>query len=239
MDTFVYPSTINYVAGAQPHSAVLTIEPLFHGYGTTIGNALRRVLLSSLPGGALTGVKIVGIPHEFTTMDGVKEDAVEIRMNLKQIALKIHTDAPVRLHLSKKGKGPITAGDFTPNSDVEIVNPETVIATLTDDTTTFALEAMAEIGYGYVPTEERESEEMEVGWIKLDALYSPVKSIAFRVEPVRIGEITNYDRVVMDIETSGVLSPEDAVRASTEILMKHFSLLAGTMPTGGVGADNE
>lgn len=230
MDTFVYPTTIDYAAGEEAHSATLTVEPLFHGYGTTIGNALRRVLLSSLPGGALTGVKIAGISHEFTTMEGVKEDAVEIRMNLKQVGIKVHADVPVRLQLSKKGKGAVTAGDFAANADVEIVNPNAVIATLTDDNTTFELEAMAETGYGYVPTEEREKEETEVGWIKLDALYSPVKSVAFRVEPVRIGEITNYDRVVMDIETNGVISPEEAVKASTEILMKHFSLLAGDTP---------
>ncbi|HBU27813.1 TPA: DNA-directed RNA polymerase subunit alpha, partial [Candidatus Uhrbacteria bacterium] len=138
MDTFVYPSTIEYVPG-ELHSATLTIEPLFHGYGTTIGNALRRVLLSSLPGGALTGVKIAGVSHEFTTMKGVKEDGVEIRMNLKQVALKVFSNTPVRLYLSKKGKGPVTAGDFTANADVEIVNPHIVIATLTDDATTFEL----------------------------------------------------------------------------------------------------
>lgn len=234
MDTFVYPSTIAYEAGDQPNSATLTIEPLFHGYGTTIGNALRRVLLSSLPGGALTGVKISGVTHEFTTLEGIKEDAVEIRMNLKQVGLKVHSDAPVRLRLSKKGKGTVTAGDIEPNSDVEVVNPDAVIATITDDKTTFEFEAIAENGHGYVPTEEREKEETEVGLIKLDALFSPVKSVAFRVEPMRIGEITNYDRVVMDIETNGVISPEEAVNASTEILMKHFSLI-----TGGGAADEE
>jgi len=238
MDTFVYPSTIEYVPG-ELHSATLTIEPLFHGYGTTIGNALRRVLLSSLPGGALTGVKIAGVSHEFTTMKGVKEDGVEIRMNLKQVALKVFSNTPVRLYLSKKGKGPVTAGDFTANADVEIVNPHIVIATLTDDATTFELEALAETGYGYVQTEERANEETEVNWIKLDALYSPVRAIAFRVEPVRIGEITNYDRVVMDIETNGVISPEEAVKASTEILMKHFSLLGGTSAAPETGAENE
>ena len=193
--------------------------------------------MATEPRSALTGVKIAGASHEFTTLEGVKEDAVEIRMNLKQVALKVHSDMPVRLSLSKKGKGAVTAGDFEANSDVEVVNPDAVIATITDDSTTFELEAIAESGYGYVPTEEREKEETEVGLIKLDALYSPVKSVAFHVEPVRIGEITNYDRVIMDIETNGVLTPQEAVQASTEILMKHFSLLGGE--GASESADNE
>lgn len=219
------PSTINYSAGEEPNMVTLTVEPMEHGYGTTIGNALRRVLLTSLTGGALSAVKISGALHEFTTVDGVKEDVVELTLNLKQVNIKVHSDNPVRLSLSKKGSGVVTAGDFAPNADVEIANPELVIATITDANTTFEMEALATKGQGYVPVEERENEEQEVGWIKLDALYSPVKSVAFRVEPVRIGEVTDYDRLVMDIETDGTITAKEAVEASTEILIEHFQLL--------------
>ncbi len=225
-DSLLLPSTISYSDGNEPNMATLTIEPMEHGYGTTIGNALRRVLLSSLTGGALSAVKIAGATHEFTTLDGVKEDMVELSLNLKQVNLKIHSDGPVRLILSKKGEGPVTAGDFEANADVEIANPEQLIATITDASTTFEVEALATMGKGYLPIEARDNEETEVGWIKLDALYSPVKSVAFRVEPVRIGEVTDYDGLNMDIQTDGTMTAQEAVEASTEILMKHFTLLA-------------
>ena len=136
MDTFLYPSTIAYAPGEQPHTATLTVEPLFHGYGTTIGNTLRRTLLSSLPGGALTAIKIKGASHEFTTLTGIKEDAVELTLNLKAIALKVYSDLPVRLTLRKSGVGVVTAGDFAPNADVEVINPDAVIATITDESGT-------------------------------------------------------------------------------------------------------
>ncbi|MBT5275004.1 DNA-directed RNA polymerase subunit alpha [Candidatus Uhrbacteria bacterium] len=237
--SLLLPSTISYAPGDEPNMATLTVEPMEHGYGTTIGNALRRVLLTSLPGGALSAVKITGASHEFTTVDGVKEDAVELTLNLKQVNIKVHSENPVRLSLSKKGSGVVTAGDFAANADVEIANPDQVIATITDDKVTFEMEALASQGQGYVPVEEREKEEQEVGWIKLDALYSPVKSVAFRVEPVRIGEITNYDRLSMDIQTDGTMTAQEAVEASTEILMKHFQLLAGGEISGDVVEEEE
>ncbi|NQV12245.1 DNA-directed RNA polymerase subunit alpha [Candidatus Uhrbacteria bacterium] len=230
--SLLLPSTISYAPGEEPNMVTLTVEPMEHGYGTTIGNALRRVLLTSLNGGALSAVKITGASHEFTTVDGVKEDAVELTLNLKQVNIKVHSENPVRISLSKKGEGVVTAGDFTANADVEIANPEQVIATITDAGTTFEMEALASQGQGYVPVEEREKEEQEVGWIKLDALYSPVKSVAFRVEPVRIGEVTDYDRLIMDIQTDGTITAQEAVEASTEILMQHFQLLANGESNG-------
>ncbi len=232
MDTFLYPSTIAYAAGSPPHTATLTVEPLFHGYGTTIGNTLRRTLLSSLQGGALTAVRIKGISHEFTTINAVKEDVVELTLNLKGVALKVHSDMPVRLTLSKRGAGTVTAGDFAPNADVEVINPDAVIATITDESGALELEAVAERGFGYVTTEEREEEELEAGWIKLDALFSPVKTVSFRVEATRVGEITNYDKLVMEIETNGVLTPQEAVAESTQIIMKHFQLFASSENNG-------
>lgn len=226
-ESILLPSSITYETTQDPYTAVLKVEPLFHGYGVTLGNALRRVLLSSMTGGSLTGVKIEGASHEFTTVSGVKEDIVELTLNLKQIGVKVHSETPVRLKLSKKGKGVVTAGDFEPNADVEIVDPSAVIATITDDAATFQMEAIAERGRGYVPTEEREKEELEIGWIKLDALFSPVKNVSTAVEPVRIGDITNYDRLVMTIETNGTVTPQEAVQQSTSILMRHLALLAG------------
>ena len=225
MESLLLPSSIYFTAGDEANTSQLVIEPMFHGYGTTVGNSLRRVMLSSLTGGALTGVRIAGVTHEFTTVEGVKEDAVEITLNLKQMALKVHSETPVRLKLTKKGEGVVKASDFEANADVEIVNPDAVIATITDKGATFEMEAIAEQGRGYLPIEEREKEELEAGWIKLDALFSPVRNVAFKVEPVRIGDITDYDRLVMDIETDGVVTPEEAVDMATAILIEHFELI--------------
>lgn len=229
IDPILYPNTFAFSDTETPNMKTLTIEPLFHGYGTTVGNALRRVLLSSLPGAAVTAMKIANVSHEFSTIDGIQEDVVEISLNVKQVRLKVHSEYPVRLTLSKKGKGAVKAGDFDANADVEIANPDQVIATITDDSTTFEMEVIAEQGRGYVPTEEREKEEQEIGLIKLDAMFSPVRTVSLNVEPVRVGEITNYDKVVMDIETDGTLTPEEAVSASSKILIDHFELLKNAM----------
>lgn len=208
--------------------ATFEVSPCFQGYGTTIGNALRRAMLSSLSGNAITSVKLTGATHEFTTIENVMEDVVEITLNLKQVRMKVHSDQPVRLKLSKKGEGPVKAGDFDANADVEIVNPEQLIATVTDSKGTFEMEAIVESGRGYVPIEERENEEAELGMIKVDAMFSPVKSVAFKVEPMRIGDITDFDRLLMDIETDGSITPEDAVAQSTKVLMDYFKLVGGT-----------
>ena len=224
-ESFLLPSNISVVHGDEMRFATLSVEALFQGYGTTLGNALRRVMLSSLKGAAITSVKIHGATHEFTALKGVKEDIVEITLNLKQVRLRVFTDEPVRMTLEKKGMGKVTAGDFSKNSDIEIANPDLVIATVTDENVPFKLEAIATQGRGFIPVEERESEELEVGMIKLDAIFSPVKTVAIRVEPVRIGEITNFDRLVLDIETDGTITPEDAVKQSVNILMDHFRII--------------
>ncbi len=227
IDPILLPSNISFEAGGDSKSATFVVEPCFQGYGTTIGNALRRVLLSSLTGASITAFKVTGATHEFTTIENVLEDIVEISLNLKLVRMKVHTDQPIRLKLSKSGDGTVTAGDFESNADVEIANPKQHIATITDAKGSFEIEAIIETGRGFVPTEERDEEEAEMGLVKLDALFSPVKNVAFRVEPVRIGEITNFDKLIMDIETDGTITPEEAVKQSSAILIDYFKLLQG------------
>lgn len=229
MENILLPSTISIRPGEAPNTAVLVVEPCFWGYGTTLGNALRRVLLSTLPGAAVTAVKIKGATHEFQTVPGVKEDVLQIILNLKGLRLKLHAEEAVKLTLRKKGEGVVTAEDFEPNADVEIVNAELAIATITDAKTEFELEVVIERGRGYSPTETRKTEAGEIGMIAIDALFSPIRNVGYRVENTRVGDITDYDRLVMTIETDGTIDAEDAVRQSAKILIDHFSLLAGSL----------
>ncbi len=227
MENIFLPSKLEFSEGGSEHEAVLTIEPLFHGYGTTIGNALRRVLLSSMPGAAVTAVKIKGADHEFMAIDGVMEDILEITLNLKELRMKVHADEPVKLTLSKKGIGPVTAADFDKNADVEIVTPDLHIAEVTGKDTTFEMEVTISRGMGYERKEERERENKEVGLIELDAIYTPIKHVGYRVEDTRVGQITDYDKLVMTIETDGTMTPQEAARQSAHILINHFNLLSG------------
>jgi len=222
---FIFPSELRYEDTDEANAKKLVFEPLMHGYGTTLGNSLRRVLLTSLTGAAVTSVKFEGASHEFTTIKGIKEDVVELSLNLKQLNLKVHTDEPVKLRLSKESEGVVTAGDIDANADVEIVNPEQVIATITEKNTEFTMELIVENGRGYIPVEERDGEELEVGWIKLDAMFSPIEAVAMNVEPVRIGDITNYDKLELTIETDNSITVEEAVEASSQILIEHLNLL--------------
>lgn len=226
MENILLPSRIQFDEGERPNEGVLIIEPCFHGYGTTLGNALRRVLLSSLPGAAVTAVKIRGVNHEFQAVKGVKEDALEIILNVKSLRLKCFSDEPVKLELSVKGSKTVTAGEIVPNADVEIINPELVLATVTDDSATFEMELTVRRGRGYTTSEERTGEaQREIGTIAIDALFSPVRNVGYRVENTRVGEITNYDKLVMNIETDGTISPKEAVEESAKILIDHFSIL--------------
>ncbi len=225
MENILLPSRIQYKDSERPNEGLLVVEPCFHGYGTTLGNALRRVLLSSLPGAAVTAMKVKGVNHEFQAIEGVKEDALEIILNLKSLRLKCFSDEPVQLTLSAKGTKVVTAGDITPNADVEIVNPELVIATLTDDAKEFEMELTVRKGRGYVPSEERTDEVHDLGTIAIDALFSPIRNVGYRVEDTRVGEITNFDRLIMTIETDGTISPQEAVEQSSNILIDYFSIL--------------
>ena len=209
------------------NKATFAIEPLYSGYGMTLGNSLRRVILSSLGGAAVTAVKIDSVAHEFSTIDGVKEDVVEVILNLKKVRFRVFSEEPQFLMLNASGKGVVTAGDIKTSADVEIVNPEQVIATLDDAKTKLGMEIKVEKGRGYVPVEHREGEKLEVGMIAVDALYSPVQRVRYNVENTRVGQVTDLDRLVLEVETDGTISPHDAVRQAAEILVEHFQVVAG------------
>ncbi|MBI4138981.1 DNA-directed RNA polymerase subunit alpha [Candidatus Uhrbacteria bacterium] len=225
MESILLPSKIRFSKGERPHEGVLTVEPCTQGYGTTLGNALRRVLLSSLPGAAVTAVKIKGVDHEFSTIPHVKEDALEIILNLKTLRLKLHAEEPVKLTLSVKGEKAVTAKDFSKNADVEIVNGDLVLATLTDKAASLEMEITVGPGRGYKSTEERAKEKLELGTIAIDALYSPVLNVSYKVMATRVGERTDYDKLVLHIETDGTVDPLDACTQAVAILLDHFQLL--------------
>ncbi len=225
MEELLLPSKIEMIPGKTERHATFVMEPCVHGYGTTIGNALRRVLLSSLPGAAVTAVKIKGVTHEFSSLAGVKEDTLEIILNLKALRLRLFTDEPVRLSLTANGENEVTAADIEKNSDVEIINPDLHIATLTDKNAELEMEIFVSKGRGYLPTEERGKEKAELGVIAIDSVFSPVREVGFRVENVRVGQITNFDKLVMDIETDGTITPAEALDMSAKILIDHFTLI--------------
>ncbi len=238
MEDILLPSKVEIAPGERENESVLTMEPFFHGYGHTVGNALRRVLLSSLPGAAVVAVKIKNAQHEFSAIPNVKEDVLEIILNLKQLRLKLYSDEPVKIHLSVKGEKNVTAKDFEANSDVEIVNKSMHIATLTDKSAELEMEVTVAKGRGFVPTEERGKERGELGTIAVDALYSPIRSVGYKVDDVRVGQITNYDKLTLNIETDGSISAEEAIRQSAKVLMDHFGLLTA-LGTEGAAVKSE
>lgn len=224
MDKFLLPSNVSIERGERPEVATLIVEPCYFGYGTSIGNALRRVLLSSMPGSAVTAVKIKGAPHEFMSLDNVKEDVTEILLNIKQLRITLHCpEAKIILHA--KGKKIVTAGDIEKNADVEISNPDLTIATLTDAKGELYMELFVAQGRGYVPVETRDTKSLELGTIAVDSIFNPVKNIGYRVENVRVGDVTNFERLVMDIETDGTISPDTALKQATQILVDHFTIV--------------
>ena len=218
---------MTFSKGEGENESVLTIEPLHHGYGTTVGNTLRRVLLSSLEGAAVTAVKIKGAQHEFATIEGVKEDVLEIILNLKKLRMKVHTDEPVILKLEVSGKpGTVTAGDISANADVEVANKDLVIATRTNEDT-LNMEITVQRGRGFLPTEEREEVSGDIGVIAVDAMFSPVVNVSLNVENTRVDEITNYDKVIMAIKTDGTITPQEAVEGATKVVLNHFNWIEG------------
>ena len=225
MESILLPSKISFAKGDRPNEGVLTVEPCTQGYGTTLGNAIRRVLLSSLPGAAVTSVRVKGVDHEFSTIPYVKEDALEVILNLKSLRVKSHSDEPVKLTLSAKGEKLVTAADFDKNADVEVANPGHVIATLTDPAATFEMEITVSPGRGYRSTEERVKEKMDIGTIAIDALFSPVLNVSYKVEATRVGERTDYDKLLLYVETDGTLDAKDACTQAVKILLDHFNLL--------------
>lgn len=211
---------------SSPSYAKLVAEPFERGFGTTIGNSLRRILLSSLQGAAVVSVKIDGVLHEFSTVPGVKEDVTEMILNLKGVMIKLHGAGPKTVHIKAKGEGEVTAKDIVADSDVEILNPEHHIATMAADAT-LDMEMTLKTGKGYVPAERNKEEDQPIGTIPMDAVFSPVRKINFTVTNARVGQITDYDKLTMEVWTNGSVSPEDAVSIAAKILQDQLSVFIG------------
>lgn len=210
----------------EGNHAVFEIKPCYPGYGVTLGNSLRRVLLSSLPGASITAVKLKGVSHEFSTIPYILEDVVQIILNLKEVRIKMHSDMPVTVFLKAKGEKEVKASDIETTSDLEIINKDAHIATLTDKKAELEIEIRIEKGHGYVSVEQRAKEKMEIGMIAIDAVFSPIKKINYEVEDIRVGERTDYNRLVVDLETDGSITPEDAIAQSSKILAEHFEIIS-------------
>lgn len=225
------------VTQKKKNEAVFEIEGLYPGYGVTIGNSLRRVLLSSLQGAAITEVKIKGFPHEFATAPGVLEDGIMIMLNLKNLRFKIFEGDSHKIELKVKGEKEITGKDFKVPSQLKLVNPEIHIATVTDKNVEFEMEITVEKGIGYEPKDRRknagpDSKKMEIGTIALDAIFSPIRNVNFQVENMRVGDRTDFDRLNLGIETDGTITPEEAFYQACEILIKHFNIIFSGSPDG-------
>jgi DNA-directed RNA polymerase subunit alpha len=212
----------------QDNQAIFEIDGCYPGYGMTLGNAFRRVLLSSLPGAAITSVKIKGASHEFSTIPHVLEDVIQIILNLKQIRFKILSQEvlPIKIQLKTSGQKEVKAKDIKATSEVEIVNKEAPIATLTDKKAKLEMEIEIDSGLGYVPVEQRKKEKLEIGAIALDAIFSPIKKVNYEVENMRVGERTDFNRLKINIETDGTILPEQAFAKAADILVEHFELFA-------------
>ena len=222
---FLKPRVVK-VQPTAPRQARVVIEPFERGFGHTLGNALRRVLLSSMPGAAITEVEIEGVLHEYTSIEGVQEDVVDILLNLKQVALKMHTRDSAELRLSKKGPGPVTAGDIHTDHDIEVVNPELVLANLTK-AGELTMTLRVERGRGYRPALNRaafEEQSRPIGRLQLDASFSPVRRVTYMVDAARVEQRTDLDKLVIDIETNGTIDPEEAVRRAATILQEQLSV---------------
>ncbi len=209
-------------------SATFVIEPLHAGYGNTLGNSLRRVLLSSIKGGAIVAFRIEGATHEFTTVPGIKEDVVDIMLNLKNVRVKVHTDEPVELRLEKKGAGPIVAGDIKTSGDVEIVNPDQIICNVDDPKKSVVIDLVVESGRGYRTIEDSSESRLHSDMIALDAVFTPVLRVRYKVDSTRVGQETNLDKLALTVETDGSMSPREAFEEAAAILVNQYTALAGS-----------
>lgn len=227
MSKLIHTPTLAGVVDHTDTSATFTIEPLHTGYGMTLGNSLRRVLLSSISGAAVTGFRIEGVSHEFTTVPGVKEDVVAILLNLKGVRFKIFSDEPQTIRLSKKGKGIVKAKDLQLNADVELVNPDHVIATIDDAKGSIEGELFVETGRGYRALDEQGTDKKSTDMIMLDALFTPVLRVRYKVENTRVGQITDLDRLLLTVETDGSITPREAFEEAAAILVNQYNALAG------------
>jgi DNA-directed RNA polymerase subunit alpha len=220
----IKPNRLDIVSGADPlRTAKIVAEPLERGFGLTLGNALRRVLLSSLRGAAVTAVQIEGVLHEFSSIPGVREDVTDIVLNIKSIGLRMHGQDPKRMILTASKAGEVTAGMIEAGHDIEIMNPDLVLCTL-DDGAKLSMELTVEQGKGYVPASQIKTEDAPIGLIPIDAVFSPVRKISYKVDNTRVGQVTDYDKLTVDITTNGAVSPEDAVALSARILQDQLYL---------------
>ena len=202
--------------------ARFTAEPFERGYGVTVGNGLRRVLLSSIEGSAVTSIKIAGVKHEFSSIDGIKEDVTDMVLAFKRLRVRFHNDDPKVLRIEKKGPGPVTGADIQTTSDCEVVNKDLLICTLTSEQV-FDAEIEVRKGRGYVPAEENAREEQEIGVIPIDSIFSPVQRVRYRTESTRVGKLTNYDRLILELWTDGTVTPEQALVEASKIYRKHLN----------------
>ena len=228
MSKVIHNPTLASIEELSSTSATFVVEPLHTGYGMTLGNSLRRVLLSSIAGAAITSFKIEGVTHEFTTVPGVKEDVVDIMLNLKGLRFKLHSEEPQSLRLEKKGAGPVKAGDFKVTADIDIVNKNAVICTIDDPKATFVLDIVVEAGRGYRTIEESGEKRLHSDMIALDAIFSPVIRVRYKVENTRVGQMTNLDKLLLTLETDGTLNPKDAFEEAAAILVNQYTALAGS-----------
>jgi DNA-directed RNA polymerase subunit alpha len=223
-ESLIKPEKLEFEPGNDP-SCVATVvaEPLERGFGMTLGNAIRRILLSSLQGAAVTALQIDGVLHEFSTIHGVREDVTDIVLNVKQLALRMHGEGPKRMMLSAVGPGEVRAEQIQTGHDIEIMNPELVICTL-DEGVKLGMEFTVNIGKGYVAASANRPEDAPIGLIPVDSIYSPVKRVSYKVEPTRVGQVTDYDKLLLTLETNGAVTPEDAVALAARILQDQLQL---------------
>ncbi|QHU92121.1 DNA-directed RNA polymerase subunit alpha [Candidatus Saccharibacteria bacterium oral taxon 488] len=235
----IYNPALASVDDVSATSATFLIEPMHAGYGNTLGNSMRRVLLSSIRGGAIVAFRIEGATHEFTTVEGIKEDVVDIMLNLKGVRLRVHTDEPVELRLEKTG-GVITAGDIQANGEVEVVNPDHIIATIDDPNKTVIMDLVAEAGRGYQTIEESSANRLHSDMIALDAIFTPVLRVRYKVDSTRVGDETNLEKLALTVETDGTMTPREAFEEAAAILVSQYSALAGsTVVTGAPALGND
>lgn len=225
MEKIALPKKIEFKKGTEENAGSIIVEPLFPGYGMTMGNSLRRVLLSSLPGAAVVGVKIKGASHEFMALPHIKEDVLEMVLNLKQLRLKVYGEDEIKLDLSVSGKKVVTAGDIAKNSQVEIINNDLVLANITDPAGNLNMEIYVRPGRGYHMPEVVKKENKELGLIEIDSIFSPVLLVSIDVENIRVGKMTNWDKLIIDVKTDGTIDFEQAFNESVKILIDQFGAL--------------
>ena len=228
MSKLIHNPALAEIQDLSDNVATFVVKPLEPGYGNTLGNSLRRVLLSSINGAAIVAFKIDGVSHEFTSIEGVKEDVVDIMLNLKNIKFKAYTDSPVELRLEKTGAGVITAADIQASADMEVVNPDQIIATIDDAKTKFVMDLVVESGHGYKTIEESSEDRIHSDMIAVDAIFTPVLRVRYKVDNTRVGQVSNLDKLNITIETDGSLSPREAFEQASAILANQYTALAGS-----------